>query len=152
MSDLLVLNRKIYTDKSTIGDLYLGGDFFCATLELSCRRANDEGKLAIPASRYQVKFDFSPHFNREMPFLFNNFIGRSGTKRPDGTDWLRTDVMFHTGNFPSDVEGCIVVGVHDDGMAPDFIGSSRVTFEKLYTVLKATTDDIWLTITGGIRV
>lgn len=136
--DLLALSRKIFTDKSTIGDLYFDNEFFCSTLELSCRRVNPHGHLAIPPGHYRVVLDYSPKFKRNMPRLIN-VPGREG-------------ILIHWANFPEDLEGCIGVGVHTPEMAADFIGSSRKTFDQLYEKLQAREkEEIWIAVSGGFR-
>lgn len=114
----LLLKRTIYTDKSTIGDLFVDGNFECATLELSCRKKNDKGELAIPTGRYPVELTFSPKFNRIMP-LINNVPGREG-------------IRIHWANWPYQLEGCVAVGRFEPEIAGDFISNSHATFDRLY--------------------
>jgi hypothetical protein len=63
------------------------------------RRKNDApkvyGETAIPAGRYEVVVDFSPHFQRQIPRILNvpNFEG----------------ILLHGGNRTSDSYGCVLI-------------------------------------------
>ena len=115
MDTTLQLHREIFTDKSTIGDLFLGPEFLCNTLEDSCRQDKNKdgilqqnekvfGLTAIPAGTYEIKMEQSNHFQRKMPFL---------QKVP-----YFSGVMIHWGNKPEHTNGCILVG---SKYAEDFI-------------------------------
>jgi hypothetical protein len=127
------LNRMTFTDKSTVGELWIDGAFFCFTLEPTCRDKKSEHP-AIPAKRYLINTQYSNRFGRQMPHIANV---------PD-----RTDILIHWGNFPTDTEGCILVG---ETKGPDFIGSSRSTFDKLWTLVQERTKDklLFITVLGG---
>lgn len=132
-TELKVLRFK-YTDKSTISELYLNGTLFCYVLEDPVRELVDknkdgdfddagEGKIkgntAIPEGTYDVILNMSNRFKKVMPLLLK-VPGYEG-------------VRIHTGNFPKDTEGCLLVG----SMAlNDEIRNSRPTFNKLMTELE----------------
>jgi hypothetical protein len=113
----LLLKRKWYTDRSTIGELWRDGTFECFTLEDVVRPAGVKvpGRTAIPAGRYQVQVTFSNRFQRQMPLLLNvpNFAG----------------VRIHCGNTDKDTEGCILVGRN---RLTDAIGRSREAYAALF--------------------
>lgn len=69
----LTLKRKWFTDKSTIGELYIEDVYECFTLEDVYRAEGDKvyGETAIPNGRYIVVVDWSTHFKRFMPHLLN---------------------------------------------------------------------------------
>ncbi len=108
MKAILKLNRDTYTNKTTIGKLYLNDIFICDTLEDVCRDLNRDGDLndpgevkifgetAIPAGTYPVIINMSPRFKKMLPRL-------SGIEDYDG-------VLIHHGNFSKDTHGCILVG------------------------------------------
>lgn len=93
----LVLLRNVFTDKSTIGDLLIDGNFFCYTLEDVVRLPNQKiyGKTAISTGKYEVVLSMSNRFKKLLPELLNvpNFTG----------------VRMHGGNTSEDTEGCIVL-------------------------------------------
>lgn len=121
----LKLIRKEFTDRSTIGELYVNGKFECFTLEDKDRKLESGGKkeyavTAIPIGTYQVVNSFSNRFQKYLPELINvpQFTG----------------VRIHPGNKAEDSEGCILVGTTK---AKDFIGNSRVAFASLFSKIKA---------------
>jgi hypothetical protein len=134
-SDLTV-NRMIFTNNSTVGELWLDGKFFCYTLEPSCRKQADI-KGAIPPGRYMITIQYSNKFGKKMPFLADvpNFEG----------------IMFHPGNFPADTLACILVG---DSKGPDYIGQSRQAFDRIMPIIKERIDSRMLFVSvlgGGIK-
>lgn len=121
----LNLVRDTFTDKSTIGKLYIDDKFFSYTLEDTDRKLEDGGtkiygKTCIPRGTYDVIIDFSPKYNKEMPHVMN----------VPGYDGIR----IHPGNKSEDTEGCILVG---STKSKDFVGNSKVTFDKLMELLDA---------------
>jgi hypothetical protein len=120
----LKLIRETFTEKSTIGSLYVNGIFFCYTLEDKDRKLESGGvkeyaKTAIPRGKYKVINSFSNRFKKYMPELVNvpQFAG----------------IRIHAGNTADHSEGCILVG---STKAVDFIGNSKVTFDKLMKVIQ----------------
>ncbi len=100
--------RKTFTEKSTIGELHLDGQFFCYTLEDKDRGLTDDmsiltikakklfGITAIPYGSYKMVVNTSPKFGRLLP-RFINIKGFDG-------------VLMHRGNTAEDTLGCIIVG------------------------------------------
>lgn len=131
----LVLMRKWYSDKTTIGELYLNNEFFCYTLEDQHREygaAKVYGQTCISDGTYDVVLTHSPKYKRTMPRLLNvpNFEG----------------ILIHWGNKAEDTHGCILVGA---SKSADWISGSKDTFNKLYSLLeaaKASGESISITI------
>src|SRR3972149_10690167 len=93
----LLLQRKIFTDKSTIGELFVDGVFECFTLEDVVRDDEKIKKVtAIPDGIYTVLVTWSPRFKRQLPLLID----------VPGFDGIR----IHPGNTADDTEGCLLVG------------------------------------------
>ena len=117
--DLLV-KRLEFSDDSTIGELSVDGQFECYTLEDKVRPVKIKGKTAIPAGQYEVVINFSQRFQKPLPLLLNvpNFEG----------------VRIHPGNVSANTEGCILVG---DTKGVNFVGQSRVAFNRLFQKMKA---------------
>lgn len=108
MIQILVI-RDTFTQKSTIGKLYINGDYICNTLEDPVR-ANGvkiKGDTAIEQGVYKVSLTRSKRFGRTLPLLLNvpMFSG----------------VRIHGGNRPENTEGCILVGLN---RGDDFIWGS----------------------------
>lgn len=126
--------RKVFTDISTVGELFINGVFECFTLEDRTRvlySAKDKvyGQTAIPAGTYKVTITDSARFQRKLP-LVNNVPFFEG-------------IRIHPGNTSKDTDGCILVGTTK---AKDFVGNSRVAFDTLFPKL-VKAGDIALTIT-----
>lgn len=129
------LVRKEFTDKSTIGELYVNGKFQCYTLEDKDRKLESGGKkeyakTAIPRGTYNVVNSFSNRFQKYLPELQNvpQFAG----------------IRIHPGNTADHSEGCILVGTTK---AKDFIGNSRSAFATLFALIKAVEKKEKITIT-----
>lgn len=114
----------------TGGKLYIDDLFQCYTLEDQEREDKIYGETAIPLGRYEVILTMSQRFNRLLPLLQDvpNFSG----------------VRIHGGNTAKDTEGCILVGAIP--IRNGFLGSSQAALGALMNKLKATKDQIWITI------
>jgi len=116
---IIEVKRRWFTDKSTIGQMYIDGSFFCYTLEDAVRDKKIHGITAIPEGTYDLILNMSNRFKKEMPLLLNvpNFSG----------------VRIHAGNYPSHTEGCLLVGMT---RGVDSIFSSKGAFEALMAKLR----------------
>lgn len=130
------LDRLIFTDKSTIGELKIDGDLFCYTLEDTCRANGVKiaGKTAIPSGTYQIIINDSERFKRPMPLLLKvpNFEG----------------VRIHKGNTDENTDGCILLGMRKD---VDILYDSKGAFDKFFPELEKRLADgpVYLSIYGG---
>ncbi len=129
----LELTPKVSTDNSLIGVLTVDGVNECFTLERPWNNGdNATGVSAIPGGRYRVKFEFSPHFNKQMMHL-QDVPGR-------------THIMVHNANMPGQLHGCIAVGVT---RATDWVGASVEALNKLTAKVQAALQgdgEVWITI------
>lgn len=121
----LLVQREIFSDKTSIGTLYIDGVKECHTLEDRDRHLEDDGvklygETAIPRGLYGVVINFSQRFKRPMPQILNvpDFEG----------------VRIHPGNTAEDTHGCILVGV---GIGQDILYNSRQAYERLFNKLEA---------------
>jgi hypothetical protein len=130
----LLLQREPSTKKSTPGKLFIDGVFECYTLEdiVRARGVKVYGQTAIPAGTYQVLLTQSPRFKRVLPLLLN----------VPGFEGIR----IHPGNTVEDTDGCILVG---DAPAPDWLGQSKVAFERLFAKLRTTSEPVTIEIRGA---
>lgn len=124
----LLLKRLHRTENSTIGELYVDGKFECYTLEDKEREVKIKSETAIPKGTYKIIINQSNRFKRLLPLLLNvpNFEG----------------VRIHSGNTNHNTEGCVLVGTT---RSKDFIGNSRIAFNKLFKKMQEA-KDITLTI------
>jgi hypothetical protein len=126
----LTILRDTFTENSTTGEMQVDGEQFCFTLEPRSDRS--EGKpYCIPAGTYVVLLQLSERFGELTPHL------------QDVPGF--TEIEIHPGNFPSDTEGCTLVG---ETRGVDMVGSSRIAFAQLMEKLR-TADEISATYIGG---
>ena len=115
----LHLERLDIGHDCTIGRLSVDGDFECWTLEDPVRvGAKIPGQTAIPFGHYPLAITWSPRFKRDLPLL----------------EYVRgfTGVRIHPGNYPTDTEGCILVGCEKAACS---VLRSREAFDALFAKL-----------------
>ena len=129
----LKILRKEFTEKSTIGDFLIDGEFYFYVLEDMIREKGVKvpGKTAIPEGRYQVIIDQSTRFRRAMPHVLN----------VPGFEGIR----IHAGNTDKDTEGCPLLGYTK---SKDFVGNSRLAFNRFFDILYEALihDKVYLTV------
>jgi Family of unknown function (DUF5675) len=133
----LEVKRDTFTSRSTIGKLYIDGKFFAFTLEDPQRELGVKiyGNTAIPKGTYTVIWNKSTRFSKEkgkdvfMPLLLD-VPGFSG-------------VRIHSGSFPADTLGCILVGYNK---GKDFINGSRDAIKALYPLIQKAASPITITV------
>ena len=112
----LLLIRNTFSKKSTVGELFLNGERICDTLENSWQD-NQRNISCIPEGVYPVRL----RLPRE-----------SGTR-----DYLhllvqevpnRDFILVHRGNFPSQTQGCLLVGL---GTEQDVVHNSVLAMDLL---------------------
>jgi len=114
----LELKRIIYSDNSTLGELFVDGEFLMFSLEDVVRVFKIIGRSAIPAGTYQIDITYSARFERYMP-LIQNVNGFTG-------------IRIHAGNTAEDTEGCILVGL---SKSRDFIKDSRKAMTAIWKLM-----------------
>jgi len=129
----LVLKRKWFSSRETIGELSAEELLLCYTLEDVVRPAGEKvyGSTAIPFGRYRVEVTYSARFKRKLPILLAvpNFEG----------------IRMHGGNTYRDTEGCILVGASREANA---IRGSAKPLEMLTTMIATANCPVWITITA----
>ena len=112
----LLIIRETFTDVSTIGNLYLNGEWLCDTLE-NPYLDNQRNISCIPEGEYSVRLRLAKE---------------SGSK--DYLHLLVKDVpnrdliLFHIGNTAKDTRGCVLVGI---GTEQDFVKNSTLAMGLL---------------------
>ena len=112
----LLIIRDEFTDKSTLGKLFLNGDMFCQTLELPYLD-NQRSISWIPEGEYKVRLRTAKESSSRdyLHLLVQDVKGRSY-------------ILVHIGNFPRDTKGCILVG---QSRQQDRVNNSRIAMELL---------------------
>lgn len=123
---MLVLKRIFQNDKYTIGRLYYSNTYLCDTLEPP-KHVNHP---CIDKGTYNISYQPSKKFGRNMPFLLN-CNGRVG-------------IMIHPGNYPRDTQGCILVGRN---ITKGSLSHSKVTFENVNAIIQAI-----LNLNGSVTI
>jgi hypothetical protein len=116
MKTNLLIIRDTFTKESTVGKLYVNGEFYGYTLELPWKD-NERRVSCIPQGVYDVrKRDGaeSGKFNYEHLYILNV---------PN-----REYILFHIGNKPSDILGCVLLGINK---SENFVSRSTVAFKAL---------------------
>jgi hypothetical protein len=136
MSDIY-LNRRIFTNKSTVGKLIID-ELELFTLEDTARRIKVHGETCIPSGTYGIEIRESSRFGRRMPYLL---------KVP-----FFEGVMIHKGNEDKNTLGCILVGMCHPSV--DFIGESKTAFDKLFPKIEEALrkGPLKIHIAGGFSV
>lgn len=122
------LVRESFTDKATEGKIFVNGEFECYTLEDMDRKLelpNTKkvyGETAIPRGSYRLIITMSTRFKRETIEVLNvpGFTG----------------IRIHSGNKSEDTEGCVLVGSSNDKTDDNWIGNSKVAYDKLHQKVK----------------
>lgn len=125
----LKLIRHDFQEKATEGILLDSGEFECYTLEDKDRKLEEGnekvyGLTAIPRGEYEIVITHSPAFKRDLPLLLN----------VPGFEGIR----IHKGNYSRNTEGCILVGNTNPKNSNDFIGNSKIAFDKLFNKIQNT--------------
>ena len=112
----LLIIRNTFTEVSTIGKLYLNGEWLCDTLEnpyLDYQR----NISCIPAGEYPVRLRLA----RES--ATKDYLHLLVMDVPN-----RDLILFHIGNTAKDTRGCVLVGI---GTEQDLVKNSTLAMELL---------------------
>ena len=127
--ELTLIRREALRDR-TLGELYIGKERICDTLEPTYRGFGEKpgvlkvpGKTTIPAGRYAVRVTPSPRFKGKWLPVLCRVEGFSG-------------IRIHAGNGPSDTAGCILVGIRER----QHLTHSRVTTDLVAARLLSAQD------------
>ena len=110
----LLIIRDTFSDKSTIGKLFINGELFCDTLENPYIN-NERSISCIPAGQYKVRL----RLPRES--ATRDYLHLLVQDVPD-----RSYILFHRGNTAKDTRGCILVG---NGRKQDIVENSRLAMD-----------------------
>ena len=89
--------------------------FTCYTLE--------RPEVMIPPGQYSIEMTYSPRFSRPLPLL-DSVPGREA-------------IRIHSGNWPRDTEGCILVGLQ---IGSNMILQSRAALDSLIPLIQQACD------------
>ena len=112
----LLIIRDMFTEESTIGELFLNGERMCDTLELPYKD-NQRNISCIPAGEYKVRLRL-PRESATRDYL--HLLVKDVPNR----DY----VLFHRGNSAKDTRGCVLVGI---GSEQDVVHNSALAMDLL---------------------
>lgn len=115
---------RTYQPKQTIGEFWIDGMEVCKTLELQWLN-NERNKSCIPEGTYKVVKRLAHEKRKYDHFHITNVPNR-------------TYILIHTGNYSSQILGCVLVGdkhidMNKDGLLD--VANSGATLRKLYEIL-----------------
>lgn len=124
----VTLNRTFRDSKETKGLLTTDG-FKCDTLELPWLN-NQHDISCIPAATYQCDYTLSNHLTQLAGHPISTYEILNVPNRGG--------IRIHSGNFNTDILGCVIVGssysdINGDG-EPDII-NSRITLAQFETLM-----------------
>ena len=95
----LLLIRDTFSDLSTLGELFLNGERMCDTLE-NPWLDNQKNISCIPAGIYDVRLRLARESaTRDYLHLLIQDVPN------------RSFILIHRGNFPSQTQGCVLLGL-----------------------------------------
>ena len=112
----LLIIRDTFTENSTVGKLFINGEFFCDTLENPYIN-NERNISCIPAGEYKVRLRLA----RES--ATRDYLHLLVQEVPS-----RSYILFHRGNTAKDTRGCILVG---QSREQDRVNNSRLAMDLI---------------------
>jgi hypothetical protein len=114
----ITIDRKHSYAESIGGELLVNGSFLCYTLELAWLW-NANNKSCIPPGRYRgfLRFDKTDGWRIQLSGI------------PGG----RKGVQIHVGNYPRDIEGCVLIGTTPASNAVLNSGEAYAKLRQAYT-------------------
>ena len=110
----LLIIRDTFTEESTLGKLYINGEFFFDYLENTCKN-NVRNISCIPDGVYDVRLRL-PRESASRDYL------HLLVKEVPNRDYI----LFHRGNTSADTSGCILVGQTRE---QDRVNNSRLAMD-----------------------
>jgi hypothetical protein len=122
----LTLKRHTSGPNSTLGRLYIDGDFACYTLENPW--LNNERRVScIPAGEYELGLRKEGGWHARALTKFERGFHKGMLEVLDVPN--RSYILIHWGNYPSNTQGCILVG---ETQQADMVGWSLDAYRKIY--------------------
>ena len=112
----LLLIRDTFSKNSVIGELFINGELICDTLE-NPWQDNQRNISCIPEGEYPVRLRLA----RES--ASRDYLHLLVQEVPN-----RDFILVHRGNFPSQTQGCILVGL---GSQQDVVNNSVLAMDLL---------------------
>nr|WP_321451045.1 DUF5675 family protein [uncultured Carboxylicivirga sp.] len=131
---------------STLGQLFINGQFACYTLEDEHRDFKLPGQTRIPEGRYQVvlRTEGTHHlrYKQKFPDIHHGMLHIIGVP---GFKWI----LIHIGNDDEDTNGCLLVGdsaitnINQRGR----ILNSTIAYKRIYPLIAdklVSGEEVWI--------
>lgn len=127
------LRVKRFSDngESTLGLLFINGDFMCYTLEDEKRNLKVRGETRIPEGEYCIGLRKEGGFhNRYLKRYGSLHKGMLHIQAVPNFDF----VLIHSGNTDDHTAGCLLVGdrINNNAMHDGFLGESGNAYKRIY--------------------
>ena len=119
------------TSDSTLGVLFINGQFTCYSVEDTWHFEKVAGETRIPAGTYEVRLrnegGLTKKYADKYPSMHRGMLWLQGVP---GFQW----VYIHVGNTAKASEGCILVGLDPNSAVESdaFVGSSGNAYKMIY--------------------
>lgn len=135
----ILIQRYSLNDESTLGLLFVNGEFQCYTIEDTYNKAKVYGKTRIPSGIYMLKLRNEGGMVKKYNTRFNNHRGMLHLQNVKDFQY----VYIHVGNKSEDSEGCVLVGNQPNNNQRDkgFIGDSATAYQELYNKINNVIDN-----------
>lgn len=151
----ITVRRRESDKESTLGDLFIDGEWICHTLEDEYRAVKKSGETRIPAGKYpiELKADGTSKFDASAKKNLGHH--HKGMLRLVGVEGF-TEVLIHTGNTEEHTAGCILVGMGEgeDTNGHHSVTGSWIAYRKVYPQIATAIlaeERVNLTIIDGDR-
>lgn len=127
----LTLYRLSTSEESTVGALYMNGEFVGWTLEDTKRIKKVAGETRVPAGIYEIELRTEGGMHQKYRKRFGRMHkGMLWLQNVPGFEWI----YIHTGNKRGHTEGCILVGdsLNNNTRQDGFVGSSTPAYRRIY--------------------
>ena len=131
------VRREIFTEKRTIGKMYVNGEYLCDTLEDKDRHLETTGQsakvysqTAIPRGRYKMVNYLWTKYNNWYPWIQNvpYFQG----------------ILIHGGSMEDHTSGCILVGTKTSNNMLMGSADAMKKIRKIFSENKGA--EFWITV------
>ncbi len=128
---LIRVERFADDGTTTMGLLFVDGEFLCFTVEDTYREQKVAEKTRIPAGCYDVLLRNAGGMTQDYASRYPDMHkGMLHLQSVPGFEW----VYFHTGNTAEHTEGCLLVADTLD-ISRGFGGASRNAYRKFYPLV-----------------
>lgn len=129
----MIVRVRRYADnnESTLGLLFIDGEFMCYTLEDEKRNVKLKGETRIDEGEYEIKFrkegGHHTKYGKDFPDIHKGMLELQNVPKFQF-------ILIHIGNTDKDTDGCILVGddPNNNKVVKGFLGKSTDAYKRIY--------------------